>query len=106
SDRRRRRFPELPIFQHAKTEPASKPRKSLSTSISAAMIPQNRPLDSLKTLNIIEFYLKVLLMASSRWIVPDGTGFPLLGRTVAGTALGATSDCRNFLAYSHHPRNQ
>ena len=50
SDRRRSRFPDLAIPQHAKIKPASKPRKSLSTSISAAMIPQNRPLDSLKTL--------------------------------------------------------
>src|SRR5437879_8336370 len=49
SDRRRCRFPDLVIPQHAKIEPASKPRKSLSTSISAAMIPQNHPLDSLKT---------------------------------------------------------
>src|SRR5450631_3205507 len=40
SDRRRCRFPDLAISQHAKIEPASKPRKSLSTSISAAMIPQ------------------------------------------------------------------
>jgi hypothetical protein len=43
----------LAISQHAKIEPASKPRKSLSTAISAAMIPQNHPLDSLKTLNQI-----------------------------------------------------
>jgi hypothetical protein len=39
----------LAISQHAKIKPPSKLRKSLSTSISAAMIPQNRPLDSLKT---------------------------------------------------------
>src|SRR6266849_2815351 len=49
SDRRRRCFADLAISQHAKIEPASNPRKSLSTSISAAMIPQNHPLDSLKT---------------------------------------------------------
>src|SRR5258707_5217570 len=49
SDRRRRRFADWAISQHAKIEPASKPGKSLSTSISAAMIPQNHPLDSLKT---------------------------------------------------------
>src|SRR5580692_11254605 len=49
SDRRRGRFPDLAISQHAKIEPPSKPRKSLSTSISAAMIPQNHPLDFLKT---------------------------------------------------------
>src|SRR5216684_3166688 len=54
SDRRRCRFPDSTISQHVKIEPASKPRKSLSTSISAAMIPQNRPLDSLKTLYTIE----------------------------------------------------
>jgi hypothetical protein len=39
----------LAIAQHAKIQPAQKPRKSLSTAISAAMIPQNHPLDSLKT---------------------------------------------------------
>ena len=49
SDRRRCRFAERAISQHGKIEPASKPRKSLSTSLSAAMIPQNHPLDSLKT---------------------------------------------------------
>jgi hypothetical protein len=49
SDRRRCRFPDLAISQHAKIEPALKPRKSLSTSISAAMPSQNHPLDSLKT---------------------------------------------------------
>src|ERR1700676_2937870 len=50
SDRRRCRFPDSAISQHAKIEPASKPRKSPSTGLIAAMIPQNHPLDSLKTL--------------------------------------------------------
>jgi hypothetical protein len=40
----------LTISQHAKIQPAQKTKKSLSTTISAAMIPQNHPLDSLKTL--------------------------------------------------------
>ena len=49
SDRRRCRFPDSAIPQHAKINHPSKPRKSLSTAISAAMTPQNHPLDSLKT---------------------------------------------------------
>src|ERR1700676_3464205 len=54
SDKRRCRFPDSAISQHAKIEPVSKPRKPLSTSISAAMIPQNHPLDSLKTLYFLD----------------------------------------------------
>jgi hypothetical protein len=38
---------------------------------------------SRRRIDIIELYLKVLLMASSRWIVPDGTGFPLISRSVS-----------------------
>src|SRR5258708_7298518 len=59
SDRRRRRFADWAISQHAKIEPASKPGKSLSTSISAAMIPQNHPLDSLKTHSYIQRLEKI-----------------------------------------------
>ena len=51
SDRRRCRFPDSTIPQHDKIKHTSKPRKSLSTATSAAMIPQNHPLDSLKTRN-------------------------------------------------------
>src|SRR6266700_3798353 len=51
SDRRRCRFPDSAISQHVKNQPASNPKKPLSTSIPAAMIPQNHPLDSLKTHN-------------------------------------------------------
>jgi hypothetical protein len=37
------------MAQHAKNQRAQKRKKALSTSTSAAMIPQNHPLDSLKT---------------------------------------------------------
>src|SRR3984893_5065399 len=52
SDRRRCRFPDSTIPQHAKIKPASKPRKSLFHKHSRRYDPsKNHPLDSLKTQN-------------------------------------------------------
>src|SRR5262245_60672138 len=42
--------PIWPCLSMPKSSPAKTARKALSTSASAAMIPQNHPLDSLKTL--------------------------------------------------------
>jgi hypothetical protein len=58
SDRRRRPFLDSTIPQHDKIQHASKPRKSFSTALSAAITPQNHPLDSLKTQEKLAAWMK------------------------------------------------
>jgi hypothetical protein len=96
----------LTIAQHAKIQAAKKRTKSLSTATSAATIPQNHPLDSLKTLyyipaatNVVSDYLS--LFAIRPWLIKCGTRpiFALLSGTgLAAVVVFITTVIRFFVS--------
>jgi phosphoglycolate phosphatase-like HAD superfamily hydrolase len=77
----------LAIAQHAKIQPAQKPRKSLSTAISAAMIPQNHPLDSLKTLFLFAAR-KIQVSPENCLLIEDSANGVIAGRAAGMTVVG------------------